>query len=190
MPRYAAYLLVHPERYPSNDPDAIAEQHPDDTLARIGDFDAAYGRMVLAQAARADRRVAILDPMDVECLAEDAAFHDLLDGDLPAGPDGLTALAALAETPGGRAHLRVTVGVPTAGWELHEADSGRVAHTGRDALRGLPAGARVLVGGYARRDCVKRVADTLARHGYRVDVCETTTLPLLAAGIAAYPSAS
>lgn len=192
MDRYAAYLLVHPERYPGHDPGDIAGELDDLAYAQTGNFGAAYGAMVERVSGQADRRVVILDPSDVESLVETGGWEGLLDEDIPfSGPEALAAIAQAAATPGGREHLQLTEGVPACGWELHEAYPGRVAHTGRDALKDLPAGARVLVGGYARHDCVKRTCDTLRRHGLDAQVCDVTALPLVSVdAILSYPKAT
>ena len=181
MAQYAAYLLVHPERYPSNDPDVIAGELSDYVMDRTGGFDAAYGAQVAAAAGSADRRVALLDGLSWGWLVEEA--EGALDIELSAGADADT-LQRAAERAGEGAQL--TVGVAAAGWELVGAEPFNVAERAVHALVDLPAGARVLVGGFARRDCVARAADALRHAGYRADICPMTALPLPATSVDRY----
>lgn len=186
MPDYDCYLLIHPERWPSNEPEVIlcnaGPSEVDEFIDELGgEFDSRYGTMVREQAARGARKVAILDEFEIEALIEEAADRDLLDDD--PGQVSLDELRVACERCN---ELQLTVGAPAAGFELVQAGALEVTQAARETLRDLPAGARVLVGGFARHDCVARVAAGLKRAGLDVTICELTTLPLRNQGAAQY----
>jgi len=179
---FALYLLIHPERYPTNDWSAIVDGHDEDAetaLREACNFDAAYGVQIVAATARAERSVVLLDPSDVESLFEDG--EDLLDG-----TESLDALKDASQTPEGRDALLVGGGAPLVVFdEVLEGDPGQI----KDVLAHLvppQPGAKALLGGFARHDCVKRAAQVLRGRGWQVEICEMTTLPLKSQGLWRY----
>lgn len=131
-----AFVLVHPEKYPTNDPSVIhwgAYEAGDS----FDGFDEWYAVQVAAQAERAARRVVVLDSYAVD--DRDESY------DWDGGYDLVT-------------------GVPDDGWEIMHADPGEF-----DEVRGLfPPGTKVTVGGFARNDCVAKVAAVRGRRRPRV----------------------
>jgi hypothetical protein len=194
MPEFDLYLLVHPERWPSNDCSAILGGYRsdpdlfDELFAACGDggFDAAYGWQVVMAAADAGRAVVLLDPSDTEALIEDAAAANLYEGS-DADVLTLTGLQTLATKNGGDA-LCVTEGAPLAAFStVLEGDAYQVEELVA-TLTPPYAGATVLVGGFARHDCVRRAEETLQAGGWSVSLCARTVLPLNSQGFGAYLS--
>ena len=180
--KYDLYLLVHPERWPSNDSSAIL----DELFERggAGGFDAAYGRQVLAAAAQAKHTVVLLDPSDVEILAAYAAEGDLCAGAV--APElSLAQLQVLAGADGGEV-LAVTEGAPLAAFELALEGDAYAVEEMVASLRPPHPGATVLLGGFARHDCVRRAKQTLNAGGWTVRLCARTVLPLNPQGFGAY----
>jgi hypothetical protein len=175
---FALYLLVHPERYPTNDVSVIcADGEAQELLLSLeSGFDAAYGDKVMTQVGAAERAVAILDPYDIENLLEEellgdnATVTELLEFDTHKKTDCLL----------------VTEGVPLRSFDaLLEADPSSL----KGAVAGLTPpheGACVLLGGFARSDCVARTQEAMRALGWETEVCEETTLPLSDQGILSY----
>ena len=67
----------------------------------------------------------------------------------------------------------VTEGAPIRAFELREADPDALNQALAD-VRPPRAGARALVGGFARHDCVARAVRVLAGMSWEAHVCERT----------------
>ena len=151
----------------------------------LNSFDTAYGAAVLSSAARAQRAVVILDPSDVEDLIREAVDSDLwAEASADPAPEQLLGIARHEHTPA----LQVTEGAGLSAFDtLLEGDAFAIESVVA-ALRPPHPQASVLVGGFARSDCVRRAATALAAGGWKVSLCEHTTLPLDRRGLAAYSS--
>lgn len=154
------YLLVHPERFPSNDWDAVGVVFDDagwdepprrriclDDPAMLNGFEERYGAAIADAAGSCDRRI---------CLLDETAFEDY-DGEFAFEED-------------------LTVGLPADGWELAVCEPHQVGHVVRRLLKG--ASGEVLVAGYARHDCVARALAAAKRLGLDASLHEAGTLPL------------
>lgn len=145
--RHDCFLLVHPERFPSNDWYAVCGGGDPAALGSGDDFDAWYGAQVSAAAARASRRLVLLDAYALD--------------DLDAGDEQLT------------------VGVAAAGWTVVACEPHEIDHLDGAQL-GLQPGARLLLAGFHRDDCVARAARRLRALGLEVGIDDAATLPLAA----------
>jgi hypothetical protein len=158
-----AYVLVHPEPFPSNDVwvMGVGAVDPDDCdwsdlpdwildHAVADGFDDRYGRAVAAEAARHTVRIALLDDLshdEYDRAAADGEPHDL------------------------------TVDVPADGWDVRFLDSPVPPGAG-GALDDLGPGDRATVAGFSRHDCVARVVAHLEAAGVDVTLHDVGTLPL------------
>lgn len=166
------YVLVHPEHYPSNDPEAI-HHDPEIVEQVIEGFDERYGQQIVDVAHQAQRSVCILDPMDVEWhLLEPALDLELVGEDAT-----LEELQTVSRSPQGTV-MEVAQGAPAALFELRQAYPGELAATVADLHPDTP-GQQAVIGGFHRDDCVRRVAQALANNGWNTRICATTTMPLL-----------
>ena len=175
------YLLVHPERWPTNDAYVICgdRQVLDDLLEIPTGFDNAYGKNVLSKATQAKKSISILDPFDVEYLIEEAESAGLVEEDtLWPETKGVPSTLLTASHEKGGEQLQATEGVPIGTFsELLEADPLGLAKAVAHLTPPRP-GAKVLLGGFSRFDCVKRVATKMQKMGWDVEICAETALPL------------
>lgn len=182
MSEYDLYLLIHPERWPTNESGVIAGPNLDAevslTAPEAPDFDHAYGAEVSRVMATATRAIVVLDQYGIEGALADLDADPSEDFD-----DIFDRLRA-----GGNRGCEVICGGPRIG-EFHrfvEADAldiGRVVgnRVGLREDRGS-----VLLGGFNRYDCIRRSAAALERLEWDVTICPTTALPLEVAGVEHY----
>jgi len=140
----ATYLLVHPERYPTNDWEVIGPHVPDGTA--LAGFDASYAAQVRERASSCSRRVVLLDDCGLEDVED---YGEILDG------------------------------VPVGDWEIVPCGPEQVGLF-REEERA------VLIGGFARHDCVARAVKALKKLGLEATLDEPTTLPLSPQGAGVY----
>jgi hypothetical protein len=149
------YVLVHPERYPSNDWDSVLEKHAGEPsveaqlTSQPAGFDINYGLQVALAIHQAARSVLIIDPFDVESLVAQATNDGLLRGEQPRELD----VSELCEQISGQRDSRsiqVTVGVPLEAFdELIEADAFKIEQAAQTI--GAPnRGGHALIGGWPR----------------------------------------
>lgn len=164
------YLLIHPERVPSNDLDAALSpeaQFADGDTFR--DLDRAYGRAVAKRIARAWRALCLLDPAEVELLVLEA----IDDGEEIEDLDDLRNSSA-----------SILDGVKARDLDLLEGDTFAVEEAVVAALSDEPAGSIIYVGGFARSDCVRRAIEALRGAGLDARECPVTTMPLRRSALA------
>lgn len=143
------YLLVHPEPFPSNDTGVIL---PSGVEAADVDPRMIGAGLDAAYGAEIARRSS-------ECGRRIVVLDAI----------GREALEATDD-----AHL--TSGLPAKGWEILDAEPHAIGQVVRRAFRGYTG--TVLVGGYARTDCVARAIAALRRLGIEVSLHDEGTLPL------------
>jgi len=175
----ALYLLIHPERFLSNDSSTWATDRSAEKALLKTDFEQLYGETVRLKLTDAQESAVILDPMDVEALCDDT---DLDHNNVTA--DDLQDAAKVDHS------LEAADGIPlylfdkiiiAAPHELEEATK---------ALLPPSIGAKVLIGGFSRYSCIRKVQAVLREQGWLTEVDETTALPLEDAGVAYYLSLS
>jgi len=162
-PDGAIHLLVHPERFPSNDLRAALAPEAQPFADAFADLDRAYGRVVAGRIARARRAIRLLDPAEVELMLE-----ELADSGRPA-----ESLDDLQDSG-----VEIVEGVAAREFELIEGDAFGVEEAVQAALSGKGEDASVLVGGFARADCVRRAIEALGDAGHDARECPLTTMPL------------
>jgi hypothetical protein len=178
---YDAYLLIHPERWPSSDIETLLEENVYEELI-FGDFDTRYGKQVMVKSQACRERIVVLDEHGVERLVEQLVDNDVITEDELQDISSQALLDLAASTSQGE----LVCGVSYKGWSIHQADPREVARAAVKAVGHLDSKARILVGGFARRDCVSRSVKALHNRGYYVAVCDMTTLPLSNIGIEHY----
>ncbi len=180
---YDAYVLVHPEIYPSNDQsvihhdiDALADELP----ALLDGFDDRLAQEVARAAGTCDRRI-LVDDMTVGEMLVDRCPHDLwplvqerVDGEDVSGYNA--ALTILLQ------HGEVLPDISGAGWEYVLAEP----HHESLIVPLVAPGMRVLLAGFSRHDCVRRAVGLLRTAGCVVTYHEKATLPLSRTAVAAW----
>jgi hypothetical protein len=122
----------------------------------VSDFDSWYANALIAETSGGIRRVVLLDSFGREDLEEDGEF---------------------------------LAGVDPEGWEVAPCEPHEVGHVVRRLFRDSAtkgSTGKVIVAGFARNDCVARAQKALERLGLEVELSDVATLPLSAAGAAAY----
>lgn len=151
------YLLVHPERFPSNEDAVIGPHLPEGTP--LAEIDLWYGTRIKEAAFACERRIVLLDSFGRESLEEAADW-----GDEPLLLEGLS----------------------DEGWELVDCEPREVGRVVRRVFK--ETAGEILLGGFARHDCVLRAWKALEKLGLTVSLDETGTLPLSLGGAEAYLS--